>query len=285
LTAPVIPSVVKSITTVSMLIFLGIAVFGVFTGIGMMRLRNWERISILVFSGLIVLFGGIALLLLMAIPFPANPTGPPVDPRAVKAIVLLVYGIPVLIGIGWLVLFNLKGTRAQFAGTPSETSAGISVAPACPLPVHIIAVFFLFSLLWVLVLPFLQMPFPAIFFGHPFYGATGKALFMLFGVLLGGGAIGLLKLKKWSYPLVLGIQGLGLFSGAATMFSPTFPRLMQEMLSQMHFPENMSFPFSMRQLRFLSSLGLLLSVLVIGILVLLSPPLHAGSCRAALPSA
>jgi hypothetical protein len=55
---------------------------------------------------------------------------------------------------------------------------------------------------------------------------------------------------------------------------------MQEMLSQMHFPENMSFPFSMRQLRFLSSLGLLLSVLVIGILVLLSPPLHAGSFRA-----
>jgi hypothetical protein len=155
----------------------------------------------------------------------------------VKGIVLLVYAIPVVIGIWWLVLFNLKTTRAQFTGTPSEASPGIPSAPACPLPVQIIAVLFLFSALWVLVIPFLQMPFPALFFGHPFYGTSGKVLMVLAGLLLGAGSVGLLKLKKWSYPLILGIQGFWLLSGAVTIFSPAFPKLMQDMVSQMHFAE------------------------------------------------
>ena len=81
-------------------------------------------------------FGGTALLVLSGNPFPISPSGPPVDPGAVKAVVLLVYGIPVLISIWWLVLFNLKGTKAQFAGTSSETSPGIPSAPACPGPLR-----------------------------------------------------------------------------------------------------------------------------------------------------
>jgi hypothetical protein len=282
-TAPVAPSYVKSIATISMLIFLAIAVSGIFTGVGIIRLKNWARISILVFSAISAFFGGIALAFLLAVPLPTNPSGPPLDPAALKAIVLLVYGIPVLISIWWLVLFNLKGTRAQFAGAPPEISAGTSAEPTCPLPVQIIAVFFLFSVLWVLVVPFLKMPFPAVFFGYSFYGATGKALFMLFGTLLGAGAIGLLKLEKWSYPLVLGLQGLGLLSAAVTILSPTFPRLMQEILSQMRFSENVTFPYSIRQLQLLSSFGLLFSVLIIGILVFYRRRfMEAASAREAL---
>jgi hypothetical protein len=285
-TAPVTPSYVRSIASVSMLIFLGIAVFGIFTGIGLIRLRNWARISILIFSGLTVFFGGTALLVLLAIPFPINPSGPSVDPGAVKAVVLLVYGIPVLISIWWLVLFNLKGTKAQFAATSSETSPGNPSAPACPLSVHTIAVFFLFSVLWMLVIPFLQMPFPAVFFGHPFYGTSGKVLIVLAGLLLGAGSIGLLKLKKWSYPLVLGIQGFWLLSGTITIFSPTFPGLMQEMLSQMHLPENAVFPYSMRQRQLLWSLGLLFSTLIIAILLFYRRRfMEAASAREALPPA
>jgi hypothetical protein len=284
-TAPVMPSYVKSIGTVSMLIFLGIAVFGVFTGIGLIRLRNWARISVLIFSGLTVFFGGGALFFLLATPFPVNPTGPPVDPGALKAIVLLVYGLPVLICIWWLALFNLKGTKAQFAGRPSETSPGIS-QPACPLPVQIIAVFFLFSLLSVIVIPLLRLPIPVVMFGHALYGLAGKTLFVLTGIFLGIGAIGLLKLKKWSYPLVLGIQGFWLLSGAVSVFSPTFPGLMQEMLSQMHFPENVPFPYSMRQFQFFSSFGLLFSVLIIAILLFYRRRfMEAVSARQTLPPA
>lgn len=285
-TVPVTPSFVKSIAAVSMLIFLGIAVFGIFTGIGLIRLKNWARISILVFSGFTVFFGGIALLFLMAMPFPTNPTGPPVDPGAVKAIVLLVYGIPVLIGIWWLVLFNLKGTKAQFAGAPSETSPRISPVPSCPLPVQIIAVLYFFSLLSVIFIPLIHTPFPAINFGHALYGPAGKVLFVLVGLLLVIGGIGLLKLKKWSYPLVLGIQGFWLLSGVVSILSPAYPRLMQDMLSQMHLPENIVRPYSIRQLQFFSWFGLLTGALVIGILLYYRRRfIEAASAREALPQA
>jgi hypothetical protein len=133
-TAPVTPSYVGSIANVSMLIFLGIAVFGIFTGIGLIQLRNWARISILVFSGLTVFFGGTALLVLLAIPFPINPSGPSVDPGAVKAVVLLVYGIPVLISIWWLVLFNLKGTKAQLPGLHRKPRLGFRPRRLAPCP-------------------------------------------------------------------------------------------------------------------------------------------------------
>lgn len=158
-TVPTMPSYVRSIAAFGLLFFLVLSVFGIFTGVGLIRLKNWARISILVFSGFTVFFGGIALLVLMAIPFPTNPTGPPVEPGAVKAVVLMVYGIPVLIGIWWLVLFSLKATRAQFAGAPSQTSPEISPVPSCPLPVQIIAVLYLFSLLPAIFIPLIHTPF------------------------------------------------------------------------------------------------------------------------------
>jgi hypothetical protein len=266
-TGPMVPAYVKSIALVSMLIFLVMAVFGVITGIGLIRLKNWARISIIAFSGITVFFGGSVLAFLLAMPFPVTPAGPPINPSVVKSIMVLVYGLPVLISIWWLVLFNRESTKAQFAGMPSESLSGIPVGPSCPLPVQIIAVFYLFSLLWVFVIPFLKMPIPAIFFGHATYGAGGQALFGFTFVLLGIGAIGLLKLQKWSYPLVLGMQGFWLLSGAVTFFSPNYAGLMQDMLSQMHLPENTAFPYSGQQLQFFSLFGLLFSLLPIGILI------------------
>lgn len=279
------PSYVRSIAAFGLLFFLVLSVFGIFTGVGLIRLKNWARISILVFSGFTVFFGSIALLFLMAIPFPTNPTGPPVEPGAVKAIVLMVYGIPVLIGIWWLVLFNLKATRAQFAGAPSQTSPEISPVPSCPLPVQIIAVLYLFSLLSVIFIPLIHTPFPAVIFGHALYGPAGKVLFVVVGLLLVIGANGLLKLKKWSYPLVLGIQGFWLLSGVVSTLSPAYPRLMQDVLSQMHFPENIAFPYSMRQLQFFSWFGLLFGALVIGILLYYRRRfMKAASAREAPPA-
>ncbi|HEY1470237.1 MAG TPA: hypothetical protein VGF61_14435 [Candidatus Acidoferrum sp.] len=79
-TAPPTPPYVRSIASVSMLIFLAIAVFCIFTGIGVIRLKNWARISILIFSGLAVFFGGTTLFFLRTLPFPVNPSGPAVVP-------------------------------------------------------------------------------------------------------------------------------------------------------------------------------------------------------------
>jgi hypothetical protein len=180
---------------------------------------------------------------------------------------------------------QLERNEGAVAGTSSETSPGIPSAPACPLPVQTIAFCFLFSVLWMLVVPFLQMPFPAVFFGHPFYGTSGKVLIVLAGLLLGAASIGLLKLKKWSYPLVLG-QGFWLLSGTITISAQISPGLMQEMRSQMHLPENAVFAYSMRQLQLFWSLGLLFSILIIAMLLFYRRRfMDAASAREALPPA
>jgi len=277
LTAPVTPSYVASIANVSMLIFLGIAVFGTFTGIGLIRLRNWARISILIFSGLTVFFGGTALLVLLAIPFPINPSVWAAC-GSWRCESCRASGVWHSGSHQHLVAraVQLERNEGAVAGTSSETSPGIPSAPACPLPVQTIAFCFLFSVLWMLVVPFLQMPFPAVFFGHPFYGTSGKVLIVLAGLLLGAASIGLLKLKKWSYPLVLG-QGFWLLSGTITISAQISPGLMQEMRSQMHLPENAVFAYSMRQLQLFWSLGLLFKHPDYCNASLLSPALHG--CR------
>jgi hypothetical protein len=260
------PAYATAVAAVGMLIFLGLAVFGIFIGIGLIRLRNWARLSILIGSAITVFFGAAALAFLLAIPFPASPGGPLVNPNAVKVVVAMVYGVPVAISIWWLLLFNQESTKKQFSGAPSQGLEGTLLAPACPLLVQVIAVFFLFSLLWVVCLPFLHIPIPIIFFGHRSSSVGGKALFGLTSMLLAVGAIGLLKLRKWSYPLVLGVQSFWLVSAAVSTLSPTYTRIMQGVLSEMQ-PPTAAIPFSVGQLRFISFIGILFSLLILGILV------------------
>jgi hypothetical protein len=95
-----------------LLFFLGTSIFGILTGIELIRLKNWARISILTFSGITTFFGGSALAFLLVMPFPTPQGGPPIAPGAIKSILGLAYGIPVLISIWWLVLFNLRNTKA-----------------------------------------------------------------------------------------------------------------------------------------------------------------------------
>lgn len=85
-------------------------------------------------------------------------------------------------------------------------------------------------------------------------------------------------------PLVLGMQGFWLLSGIVTVFSPTYAKLAQDMLSQMHLPGNVAFPESVGQIQFFSSFGLLFSILPIGILVFYYRRfMEAASAREALP--
>jgi hypothetical protein len=88
--------------------------------------------------------------------------------------------------------------------------------------VQIIAGIFLFSFVFTALIPLIHMPLPVILFGQRIPGVGGRVLFLVSGVLLGIAGIGLLKLKKWSYPLVLVVQGVWLLSGMVSAFSPNY---------------------------------------------------------------
>src|ERR1700760_159146 len=81
---PTQPAAVRIMQLIGVVVFLGLSAWGVSTGIGLIRLRNWARISQLIFSAL-MLFGGVSgALMIPFIPFPSPPNDP--DPALTQRV-------------------------------------------------------------------------------------------------------------------------------------------------------------------------------------------------------
>src|SRR5215470_4214725 len=110
------------------LVYLGPSAWGILTSIGLFRLKEWARISIIVFSVLLVAMSGLGGLMLLLIPFP-TPPGQTVDPSVTSG-VRLVMGVSCLllisVGAWWLVFFNRAKVKQQFVAPP----AGGALRPA-----------------------------------------------------------------------------------------------------------------------------------------------------------
>jgi hypothetical protein len=65
---------------------------------------------------------------------------------------------------------------------------------------------------------------PAIFLSVAIRGRASIVFYGLFCLISLISGIGLLKVQKWSYPLVLGIQVFGLINGVISFFSPSLRR-------------------------------------------------------------
>jgi hypothetical protein len=151
---PAMPAGVLPLVAATMICVLAVAVLGIFTGIGLLRLKNWARISALVWAGISAPFSALIMLVFLLIPTPAPPHGPAAPMYFVRVFSLVFYGVPLAIGLWWLVLFNSKAVVAQFASpaggseTPSSDSLLDSPAPrppAVPLAITVLAWFFLLS--------------------------------------------------------------------------------------------------------------------------------------------
>jgi hypothetical protein len=232
-----LPAQVKSITSIAILIFLAVAVFGVTCGVGILRLKNWARISAMVWAGIAVFFSSFAFLIIAFIPFPRPPGEHPFPQSAVRGLVALFYAIPIAIGIWWLILFNKRSIRSQFNGEAPAETAEMSSKPRCPLPVAVIAGFLIFSFFSALLAPLFRFPVPVVLFGHLINGKLGVAFFVLADILMLIAAAGLWRLQRWSYPLLIGLQSFWLLSGTITMLSPSYERNMQEMFNEMQMPQ------------------------------------------------
>ena len=99
-----------------------VSLFGIATGIGLLYLRNWARISLLIWGGFSVFFGLIGIPIAFLTQFPANPNSPALPAESlqvVRWILLVIYGVPLVIGVWWLILFNRKTVKAQLPATES----------------------------------------------------------------------------------------------------------------------------------------------------------------------
>ena len=269
-----------------------LSLFGIATGIGLFYLRNWARICMLIWGGTLVFFGVIGIPIVFLMPFSLAPNAPdlPVEGmQAVRWIMLVVYGMPLLIGIWWLVLFNRKTVKAQFGGTTTSADPGLPQKPACPVPISVLAWFYITSILNLLFLPFLPFHVQIFVFGRVLPGSVGLTVLILSCLAFFLAGIGLLKLKPWSYSLTISLQLFWLASTVVTVMSPNYSSVMdsflKEMQASLHLPET---PFSPANFAhhygWTVVLGLLFAGAILGLLVYYRPRFLEAASRAAATS-
>jgi hypothetical protein len=189
------------------------AVWGIATSIGLFRLKNWARISILVFSVLLILMSGFGVLTSLLFAFYPPPANQAIDPSifaGIRIVLTVFWSALLVVGIWWLVFFNRAKVKQQFvpvqpafaAGPPVETAYSIPVAPVvavapsaagCPLSLTILAWLMLSGSLFIPLSLWLHAP--TVLFTKIITGWPATACFLAYTALHLYVGIGLLRLK------------------------------------------------------------------------------------------
>jgi len=287
-TASELPPSVRTFGLATQGFMICLSLFGIATGIGLIYLRNWARISVLIWGGFSVFFGLIGIPIAFLMQFPPNPNSPTLSAESVQAvrwILLVIYGIPLLIGVWWLILFNRKTVKKQFASRVESADQGLPRKPVCPLPIAVLAWFYVASVLNLLFLPLLSFHLPLFVFGRILPGSTGGAVLMLSSLAYAIAGIGLLKLKPWSYSLTIGLQVFWLASTVASALTPNYSAVMdsymKEVQASFHLPETNSPPFNFAQhYDWMMVGGLVFAGAILGLLVYYRPRFLEAASRA-----
>ena len=124
----------KAIFVMGALFYILPAIWGVITSIGLFCLKNWARISIIIFSVILILMGVVAGLIMLLMPLPAAPAGAATQ-STMTGIRLVMggfwFGIAG-IGVWWLILFTRPKVKAQFAAPSPAYLTGEGLQPATP---------------------------------------------------------------------------------------------------------------------------------------------------------
>jgi hypothetical protein len=200
------PNLVRVSGCVMAAVFAGAAVWGICAGIGVFRHRNWARISMVVFGGLLAFFGGTGALAMVLVPFPMDPAVDQHVATVARASIVAVYLALTAVGVWWLVLFNRQSGKRYFA------EGGAVTESARPLSVSVIGWYLIVAAFGTALCGVFRIP--TILFGVVVSGwATLAACTVLTAVNLYLGA-GLLELDEkarlWTivYFSVIGANGL-----------------------------------------------------------------------------
>jgi hypothetical protein len=263
---PAIPPSTRAAVAVFWLFGLAVAVFGLFVGIGVFRRRNWARITMLIWGGIMAVLSAVSIALIFVV-FSSLPSTLPSGVEAgpfmafLKVFIFLFYGIPLGIGIWWLALFTRPRVAADFVAPDSlaanSPAMGITessqpepaVQPsftskaACPLPLLILAGFLIFSSVCVVLAVLFPMTgsMPFFFFGTVFSGLTARLMLGLLGAILAAVGVGILKLKPVALDTLLIVQCVFFINGILAVQNPHFLTAVQEAMQRAD-AENPAFP-------------------------------------------
>ncbi len=221
---PASPAFFKAMLLAASLVYILPAVWGILTSIGLLRLKNWARVSTIVFSVLLILMSIGPLL--GSILFSFMPVPSEAADNSVMTVVRVSMGVlgsaQLGIGVWWLLFFTRSRVRQQFVpvsetivaaqppsvyaieAQPVSMAAAGKNSPRGPISVTIIA--------WLLLIgcPFVPMTLvlhtPAVLFTKVLEGWSADLYYVVVGCLLLYIGVGLLRLK----PLALQV-GVGYF--------------------------------------------------------------------------
>jgi hypothetical protein len=274
-TSPELPPPLRTVMLVMMAFMICLSIVGIATGIGLILLKDWARISVLIWGGFSVFFGllGIPIIFLMPLSVPPGAAElPPGTVQMMRWAFLAIYGLPLVVGVWWLLLFNRKAIKAQFAGTATSPDSGVPQKPRCPLPITVLAWLYVTSILNLLFLPLVPVHAPVFLFGILLSDRFGPAVLILSCLAFTVAGVGLLKLKRWSYSLTLGLQVFWLTSSAVSMLRPDYKAVMQSFMKQveasLHLPESQfsANPF-MQHFGWFVAFGMLFAGAILGLLI------------------
>jgi len=198
---------------------IALAILGIWTSIGLWRLRPWARTSILVFAGFVAVGCLFSLLITMAIP--KSPAYSVDTEHVIRATMTAMFGIPLAIAVWWLIQFNTPSTKAAFLAPPAAEAAS-----SRPLSIMIIAwtsiiggAFCLFPLLARM---------PAFLFGFAFNGWIAGIIYAAFGALSLYIGKGLLDLRERARVLAIAWFAFSIVHAGAVTLVPSLRQRMIE---------------------------------------------------------
>jgi hypothetical protein len=216
---PLPPNLVKAFGTVMAAFLAGAGFWGIAVAVGIFRRRNWARVSMVVFGGLLAFFGGTGALAMLLVPFPMNPD---LNQRIVsiaRASMVAFYLLMALVGAWWLIVFNRQSGKRYFA------EGGAATESARPLSIGVIGWYLMVAAVGTALCGVFRIP--TILFGFVVAGWTTLAVCtVLTAIQLYLGA-GLLQLDEsarvWTivYLSAMGANGL------ATVAAPGYPARMR----------------------------------------------------------
>jgi hypothetical protein len=213
------PAFMKSVMFAVAAFEAALAAWGVASGIGLLRLREWARISMIVFSALLVLMSLPGLLMMLAMPFPIPPNASDAELArhvmlGTRIIMSIFYALLISTAAFWLYFFNTRFVRDQFkgvagVGTPAnEISGAIATrgpAPVSarqrPISISIIGGYLVASAGCVSIFFFIR--FPMLFLWFLLRGPKATAYVLITAMLQIIIGIGLLKLREWARILAI----------------------------------------------------------------------------------
>jgi hypothetical protein len=233
------PAFTRDVGLIMSVIMLGLAGWGIATGINLLQLREWSRISMIVFSGLLLVMSvpGLLMMLVMPLAVPPAPAYPPGDAMpspqhlmtAVRVGMAVFYALLAVLGGWWIYLFNSRPIRELFRNpaTPAPASgwtpavlAPTEMPGAAKRPVSITIIAYL-ALVGGCTFPILNiLHLPLTFLGFFFSGGKATLIglgYMSVQLLM---AYGLLRLEQWGRSLAIYYFNFAIFNSVISVVLP-----------------------------------------------------------------